>query len=65
MDPSRVSDEHLLDGADRDPDGFGVFYARHERIVIGLDGTSCEEAATILDLPIGTIRVGHVAPGRS
>src|SRR2546423_4869774 len=35
MDRPRASDEQLLRAADRDPDGFGVFYGRHERVVLG------------------------------
>jgi RNA polymerase sigma-70 factor (ECF subfamily) len=30
-----ASDEDLLQNAARDPEGFGVFYARHERAVLG------------------------------
>jgi RNA polymerase sigma factor (sigma-70 family) len=35
MNPSRASDEELLREAGRDPEGFGVFYRRHERVVLG------------------------------
>lgn len=35
MDPSRASDEELLRDAGRDSEGFGVFYRRHERVVLG------------------------------
>src|SRR4051794_27583730 len=35
MDRSAASDEQLLREADRDPEGFGVFYGRHERVVLG------------------------------
>jgi RNA polymerase sigma-70 factor (ECF subfamily) len=35
VDRSGRSDEELLRGTDRDPDGFGVFYRRHERVVLG------------------------------
>jgi RNA polymerase sigma factor (sigma-70 family) len=30
-----ISDEQLLLGTDRDPENFGVFYRRHERVVLG------------------------------
>ena len=35
MHRSRASDEHLLHTAERDPEAFGVFYRRHERVVLG------------------------------
>src|SRR6266550_940898 len=35
MDGFRASDEQLLQAADSDPEAFGAFYRRHERVVLG------------------------------
>jgi RNA polymerase sigma factor (sigma-70 family) len=48
------SDEHLLRGADMDPDGFGVFYSRHERAVLGFFMRATRRAELALDLAAET-----------
>lgn len=54
MDRSRASDEQLLHGADRDPEGFGVFYRRHERVVLGFFFRATRRGDLAVDLTAET-----------
>src|SRR3954452_18784334 len=54
MDRSRPSDDQLLQNVDRDPDGFGLFYRRHERVVLGFFVRATGRADLAVDLAAET-----------
>ncbi|MEA2482095.1 MAG: hypothetical protein QOC55_42 [Thermoleophilaceae bacterium] len=54
MDRARSTDDQLLQNVDRDPDGFGVFYRRHERVVLGFFVRATGRADLAVDLAAET-----------
>lgn len=52
--PAEPSDEQLLRGPDTDPENFGVFYRRHERLVLGLFMRATGRSDLALDLTAET-----------
>src|ERR1700690_3258247 len=64
------TDEELLREPASDPEGFGVFYRRHERVVLGLFVRATGRAPLSLDLTAETLARARVAsrvrsqPGR-
>jgi len=52
--PGQSSDEQLLQHAAANPDGFGVFYRRHERAVLGLFMRATGRSDLALDLTAET-----------
>jgi len=64
MDRSRASDDQLLQNVDRDPDGFGLFYRRHERVVLGFFVRATGRADLAVDLAAETFARAYQSRAR-